>query len=184
MSDQGNEGILSPFLKNARFKAVKKLISSKDTILDIGCGSGDLGQLVNSDNYFGYDIDSFSLSLAKNKYPNHSFENKLPKKKFDIIVSLAVIEHVKDPVNFLHTLKKNLNPNGKIILTTPHPAFEWIHDLGAKSGLFSSHASEEHETLMNYKSMIRISKASGLKIISYKRFLFFANQLFILRIAQ
>jgi len=184
MSDQGNEGLFSPFLKNTRFKAVKKFISSKDTIFDIGCGSGDLAQFVNSDNYYGYDIDSLSLSLAKNKYPNHSFENQFPKKKFDKIISLAVIEHVNNPIKFLNTLKKNLNKNGEIILTTPHPAFEWIHDIGSSVGLFSSHASEEHETLINLKSMIEISKASGLKITSYKRFLFFANQLFILRIAE
>lgn len=183
MSDQGNEGLFSPFLKNSRFKAVKKLIYPNDTILDVGCGSGDLAQFVNTENYFGYDIDSFSLSLAKNKYPYHHFKKRMPQKKFDKIISLAVIEHVKDPINFLHTLKKNLKSNGEIILTTPHPAFEWVHDIGSSIGLFSSHASEEHETLINFKSMIQISKASGLKITSYKRFLFFANQLFILRIA-
>lgn len=184
MSDQGNEGILSPFLKNARFKAIKKFISSKDKILDIGCGSGDLSQLVNSDNYFGYDIDSFSLSLAKKKYPNHSFGKKLPKSKFDMIISLAVIEHVKDPIYFLHALKKNLNPKGTIILTTPHPAFEWIHDLGAKFGLFSSHASEEHETLINLKSMKEIASQAGYEIMNYSRFLMFANQLIILKLKK
>jgi 2-polyprenyl-3-methyl-5-hydroxy-6-metoxy-1,4-benzoquinol methylase len=180
MSDQGNEGLLSPILKNARFKAVSDLILPGDLVLDIGCGSGDLAQLIKPLNYYGYDIDEYSLSLAKKKYPKHVFKNKLPTKKFNKIISLAVIEHVKGPIKFLNNLKSNLKSSGIIILSTPHPAFEWIHDIGSRLGLFSSHASEEHETLINYKSMLKISRKSGLKIISSRRFLFFANQLFIL----
>lgn len=184
MSDQGNEGLLSPFLKNARIRAAKKFIFSNDTILDIGCGSGDLAKLVNHNNYFGYDIDTYSLSLAKNKYPNHSFENTIPNKKFDKIIALAVIEHVKDPVEFLYNFKKYLNSDGMVILTTPHPSYEWIHDLGVKFGLFSSHASEEHETLINFNSMAKIANQAGYEIKTFRRFLMHANQLIVLKLKK
>jgi hypothetical protein len=58
--------------------------------------------------------------------------------------------------------------------------FEWIHDIGSKIGLFSSEASEEHETLINFKTMQKIAELADLKVIKYKRFLFFANQMFVL----
>src|SRR3546814_10100924 len=68
-------------------------------------------------------------------------------EKFDTIISLAVIEHVSDPSVFLATLRKYLSgaPSARIIITTPHPSVDWVHHLGAKFGLFSQHADEEHE---------------------------------------
>ena len=41
-------------------------------------------------------------------------------KKFDTVVAGEIIEHVRDPINFLNNCYALLKDNGKIILTTPN----------------------------------------------------------------
>lgn len=181
MADQGNEGLLSPFLREKRFTAARPYL--RGDVLDVGCGSGGLAATVPAKSYLGIDIDEESLERAKINYPRHRFSNELPSldEKFDTIVALALIEHVERPEAFLKRLKENLcdHPQSRIILTTPHPLGEWIHDLGSKFGLFSQHANEEHEELLDRRKLQEIGESAGLKMTTYRPFLFRVNQLAI-----
>ena len=178
-------GLLSPYLRDKRIEAVKKHISGK--VLDYGCGVGKLCDLIDKENYIGVDIDEDSINEARKNYPEYKFfkldefESILEEYKFNTIVSMAVIEHVKEPSEFLIKLKELLDEEGEIVLTTPHPSADWIHDLGSKIGLFSSHANEEHEELIDENKMKNIAEKSNLAVNIYEKFLFGVNQLIILR---
>jgi hypothetical protein len=89
---------------------------------------------------------------------------------------LAVIEHLNDPVDFLHTLSKILLDDGRLVITTPHPSVEWIHSVGATIGFFSKHANEEHENLLDRGMLEKFGTQAGLKLEFYSRFLLGANQ--------
>lgn len=179
MADQGAEGLLSPFLRKQRIKAVLPYLNG--TVLDYGCGSGELAQHLKIDQYSGTDIDELSLTLARNKHPKYNFLSTIESTylKFDTVVSMAVIEHVKDPALFLGNLKNYLNNSqkAKIVITTPHPTMDWVHDVGSSIGLFSKHANEEHEELLNRAKLIEIAEECNLNMTVYSRFLFGANQL-------
>jgi SAM-dependent methyltransferase len=181
MADQATEGLLSPFLRRQRLNAVKPYLSGR--ILDVGCGSGALSMLVPADRYLGVERDEASLQQARLKFPNHQFVSKIPEssEKFDSIVSLAVIEHVSDPAQFLRELAGSLidNPASRLIITTPHPSVDWIHDIGSVIGLFSKHANEEHEDLLDRGKLELAGSKAGLKLISYHRFLLGANQIVV-----
>ena len=181
MADQGNEGLLSPFLRRRRIGAAKKHIRGR--VLDVGCGSGSLADLVNPENYVGMDVDDVSLQVARSQFPGHTFVSELPAEQatFDTIVSLAVIEHVPSPADFLSDLATRLkaHADARIIITTPHPKADWIHDLGSSIGLFSQHANEEHEELLGRKELREVADKAGLRLVSYRRFLFGVNQLAI-----
>lgn len=183
MADQGAEGLLSPFLRKQRIKAVLPYLDG--TVLDYGCGSGELAQHLRADQYSGIDIDDLSLSLARSKYPKHNFLSTLESKSltFDTVVSMAVIEHVKDPAVFLGNLNSYLNnsPMSKIVITTPHPAMDWVHDVGSSIGLFSKHANEEHEELLDRKKLMAAASKNNLTMIFYSRFLLGANQVAIFK---
>lgn len=183
MADQGSEGFLSPWLRKKRFKAVMPYV--KGSILDYGCGTGFFAEYVLPDKYIGVDIDKVSLDEARLKFPEHFFfpDLKLIENKFDSIISLAVIEHTTNPVDFLIFLSKYLRKgfDSQIIITTPHPSVDWIHNLGSRLGLFSRHANEEHEELLNKAKLVSAGKQAGLKLILYKRFLLGANQVVIFR---
>lgn len=181
MADQGSEGLLSPLLRQKRFNAVKPYLYGR--VLDFGCGSGGLAEFVSSDSYLGVEIDEFSLKTAKNRFPSHRFVSELPDtdEKFDTIILLAVIEHVKDPSALLNKLTKYMSsdPKARIAVTTPHPSVDWVHDLGASLGLFSKHANEEHEELLDKRKLKLAGEKTGLRLLTHKSFLFGANQLAI-----
>ena len=182
MADQGSEGLLSPYLRSKRIKAVRPYL--KGRILDVGCGVGSLAKFVSADHYWGVDIDSESLDTARLTYPHHNFSSELPviETGFDSVIALAVIEHIHDQLKFLKELACRLSPEtgNQIILTTPNPHLDWIHTTGASVGLFSRHASEEHEKLLTYTDIKKLAAECGLASTYYYRFLLGANQLFIL----
>ncbi len=184
MADQGNEGLLSPFLRRERFKAAMPYLHGR--ILDVGSGSGALAEIVNERFYLGVEVDEISLIRARKDYPLHRFINTFPKvtEKFDTVVSLAVIEHVPDPVDFFKTLAQFLviSPKARIVITTPHPSVDWIHNMGGNLGIFSKHAHEEHQDLLDKVKISTAGECAGLVMVHYKRFLFGANQLAIFKV--
>lgn len=174
MADQGAEGLLSPWLRTQRIKAVLPYLQGN--VLDFGCGSGALAGHIPYSFYLGVDIDEFSLQKAQLQFPRHRFVSDLQSidEKFDSVVSLAVIEHVNDPSDFLRRLARCLNKStqSKLILTTPHPSAEWIHNFGAKFGIFSKHANEEHEDLLDREKLYQAGKKADLNLVFYRRFCF------------
>lgn len=157
----------------------------KGKVLDIGCGVGKLTEYLGKESYLGVDIDEESLGIARKNYPDFNFVNATTfatnVELYDTIVGMAVIEHVKDPIEFLVNLKKHLKPSGNIVLTTPHAAFDWTHTLGSKIGFFSKAANEEHEILFTKKTITATALAAGLVVVGYKRFIFGVNQLIIIK---
>jgi len=182
MADQA-DGILSAFLRRKRIELALPFIKGK--VIDMGCGVGKLAEHVEPDDYVGIDKDIESIYIAKSKYPNHKFytseESEDIKDKFDTVVSLAVVEHVENPLDFIVFLKSLLTKDGSIVITTPHPRSGLIHKLGSKMGLFSSHAEKEHEELIDIKKMTTVAKQANVRIVKNKTFLFGMNQLFVLR---
>lgn len=171
--------MFSPFLRKQRFRAATPYL--RGLILDVGCGAGRLAADTSPECYVGVEIDQSSLRRAVNSFPRHKFLKSLPDitQKFDTIIALAVIEHVKNQEQFLADLFKRLRPDktARIILTTPHPSMDWVHYLGASVGLFSKHANDEHEDLLDRAALELIAGNVGLRLALYKRFLLGANQL-------
>lgn len=187
MADQGTEGLLSSFLRSQRIKAAKPYLKGK--VLDIGCGTGILANTIPPERYLGIDIDKVSLQQARITHPEHHFESAFPpssEKKFDTIVALAVIEHIANPTAFLFDLSKLLSKSNEssIVITTPHPSMDWIHAFGVTLGLFSKHANEEHEELLDKLKINKIAQRCNLEVNLYQRFLFRANQLIVLKRKQ
>lgn len=185
MSDQIN-GKLSPYLREKRFRAAEPYLAT-GRVLDMGCGIGLLTRYVTPERYLGVDLDQGSIDQARRRNPGYRFKTLAefgshdPSEQFDSIVGLAVIEHVPDPKAWLAEMTRRLAPGGRMVLTTPHPRLEWAHTVGARLGLFSRAASEEHNVLIDHKLMGRFAGDTGLKVKEFKRFLCGANQLFILQ---
>lgn len=62
------------------------------TVLDIGCGWGRIAPLFKKEKYFGVDFSEKMIEIAKDKYPENSFEvgdasTYIPMKKYDIILA-------------------------------------------------------------------------------------------------
>jgi SAM-dependent methyltransferase len=173
-------GSLSGWLQRRRFDVGRPYLRGR--VLDFGSHHGVLTQYCKPDAYLGVEHDPTFIEAAREAHPEYTFVTELPKDdKFDTVAAFALIEHIKDPGALLAKWAEVLAPDGRIVLTTPHPKFEWIHTVGAKVGLFSHHAHEDHEDLIDKKLMTELGAPIGLVVDKYKRFLFGANQLFVLR---
>jgi 2-polyprenyl-3-methyl-5-hydroxy-6-metoxy-1,4-benzoquinol methylase len=150
-------------------------------VLDFGAHRGVLTQYCKPDAYLGVENDPVNIAAAREAHPEYTFVTELPEgEQFDTVAAFALIEHIEDPGALLAQWAEVLAPGGRIVLTTPHPKFEWIHTVGAKVGLFSHHAHDDHEDLIDRKQMTQLGAPSGLVVEVYRRFLFGANQLFVL----
>ena len=68
--------------------------------------------------YIGVDVDQ--LDFEKDKF-------KIENNYFDLIISLAVIEHLENPTIFLNEAFRVLKPDGYLYLTTPNWNYSY-HD--------------------------------------------------------
>lgn len=117
-------------IKIKLLKAVKKGM----IVGDIGCGNGLIIPEVlknGAKKYFGLDISSGLIKIAKNKYTAEIKKGivelkvgnalKLPygNNKFDVIFSFAVMHHLPDQENhlkFLREINRVLKPGGKAVI--------------------------------------------------------------------
>tara|TARA_A100000164_G_scaffold381056_1_gene431008 strand:- start:708 stop:1409 length:702 start_codon:yes stop_codon:yes gene_type:complete len=112
-------------------KGIKGLkIKKIKSILDIGCGPGQVFHALKKKNYKGYfmgvDNDKTMIDMANDYYNSKKFENfhfhvrDLKniniKKKFDCILIWGVISFVDDYKSFLNNMIKMLNKGGSISL--------------------------------------------------------------------
>ena len=98
-------------------------------ILDIGCGGGLLSEPISKlgANVTGIDASEKNIAIAKShlkksnlniKYYCSSPENFKPKKKFDAILNMEIIEHVDNVELFLKQSSNLLNKNGVMYIAT------------------------------------------------------------------
>jgi len=112
----------------SEIKEVLKQISWKSkTVLDVGCGTGFFAFSVakRGARVLGIDFSEEAIEIANSQYLHKNLEFKSIdvgkiKEKFDVIVSNGTLEHLDDPLKTLKLFKKHLNPNGKIIITSPN----------------------------------------------------------------
>lgn len=104
-------------------------IEKNSCILDIGCGIGLFLQKLNAkiDNALivGIDVNIYALKYAHKIVPSahliQAVADKLPflKKKFNAIFALDLMEHLKNPSDFLREVHRVLSDSGSLILSTP-----------------------------------------------------------------
>ncbi|MBI2341088.1 MAG: class I SAM-dependent methyltransferase [Deltaproteobacteria bacterium] len=99
--------------------------SGRLDLIDVGCGNGSVLQLLK--NHYGSCFEYTGIDLYKNEIGgikfhqvdlNGNFSNGF--KKYDVVICCEVIEHVIDTDAFISGVKKLLNGNGILILTTPN----------------------------------------------------------------
>ncbi len=101
-------------------------------ILDVGCGGGLLCESMCrlGGNIIGLDADEQAIEIARQhangiglKIDYHAetieaFVRQQPKKQFDMVTALEIIEHVNDVPFFLSQLAAQVRPGGILMIST------------------------------------------------------------------
>jgi 2-polyprenyl-3-methyl-5-hydroxy-6-metoxy-1,4-benzoquinol methylase len=110
---------------------LKKYITEAKSLLDFGCGFGDMcfGFEKIGYNVFGVEVDYGSYEIAlfgKNLFKsnvnlfNNLEEFEKYKNTFDVILINQVVEHLDNPKEIIKKLSSKLNPGGIMIVSTPN----------------------------------------------------------------
>lgn len=116
----------------ARYALAKDACQGR-RVLDIACGEGYGSRLMldwGATEVVGIDVSEETIAAAKIRFGCEGLRylsgnaetvaNLLAGEKFDLIVSLETIEHLHDPVAYLHALSKLRESSGVIIISCPN----------------------------------------------------------------
>jgi len=102
--------------------------SGADTVLDIGAGSGQLGDwLVAQGRSLAYRFEETSPvldeGLAAHFGADHRSAMTAPIPATTLVTMLDVLEHIEDDIAALSTINARMEPGARLLLTVP--AFQW-----------------------------------------------------------
>ena len=176
--------VVIPYIK----KAASHLLCTTSSVLDIGCGSGIITNILSeSFSVTGIDISKKSIEYCKQSYPGipffcESIFHYNTKEKYDACFAVLVLHSIEDLSELYSTVNALLQPRGKFIIILPHPCF-WPFE---KIDCFNSYLAEEkyilpfriknnnnyssnmiyfHRTLSTY---IQNAEIKGFRIISFE----------------
>lgn len=178
-------GPVDRILRLLRRACVEEILSlssaSEITMLDVGCGrQANVGWVFKKrvKKYIGIDRDVPSLKIDNIHLIQSTAENMLmhvEEKSVDLIIALAVIEHIKNPREFIQICNKILKENGHILITTPAPYADPILKLISKLRIINGDEIEEHNIYFTPHSLSKLLESEGFVVISARRFLFGLN---------
>ncbi len=179
-----NEPFLEKWARLFRFREITPSILSylqkntgSVTVVDYGCGQDILykkymnvqfSQYAHRLHYVGIDPlihEEHHDLIGHAKVIRSKFEEvKLPKKA-DIIVMLAVLEHVDDASVLLESALRLLKPGGMIIGTTPSPLSKVpLEFFSYNLGIISTREIEEHKRYPTKESIEKAAKLAGKRV--------------------
>ena len=138
----------------------------KPTLLDFGCGDGEMLQVLNNTfECFGLEPEKNASHNAQSKgFSVFNSEDELSQSglRFDCITLFHVIEHLYSPEKTLVYLSTLLKPGGKIIIETPNAQDALLVTYESKEFqnwtywshhpmLYSAYALEQLFTRLGYK---------------------------------
>lgn len=88
------------------------------SLLDLGCGSSPYRSIFPAADYYRADLEGSSNIDYSINAPD-----TIPSNHFDMVLSTQVLEHVRDPDDYLQIALRSLKPGGRLVLTT-HGIFE------------------------------------------------------------
>ena len=150
-----------------KIKKIQNLINFKNkSVLESNCGAASILDYLKKDAKLTAGLDS-SIYRSHVEKKHLFFSNlddlRVSKYKFDLIISLAELEHKKNPLNFIRQLKKNLKAKGKIIFRVPNFNNIYMYLIGIDFLRFDFRLS--HNFYFNEKSLDYIFKKLNMKVV-------------------
>jgi 2-polyprenyl-3-methyl-5-hydroxy-6-metoxy-1,4-benzoquinol methylase len=146
----------------------RQLVTGGSRILDVGAGTGHLARSVRSrlpgiDMHCVEESETLRDRLERQGFAvSKNLESISADHSFDAVLLIEVIEHVSDPVDFLVRLRKHLDPQGQIFLTTP------CGELRNGSRTTNAYDTPEHVQFFTEKSLRLAIKKAGFRDITYE----------------
>lgn len=104
---------------------LKDVVFPKAKVLDIGCYDGYFLSLFPGIDAYGMDTDLEALEVAKSRGIKTSAYLDFLSKKYNIVICMEVLEHLKEPENMLKSIKSILRYGGTALISIPNECNLW-----------------------------------------------------------
>ncbi len=153
------------------FKALNRFYDfehgNSKKVLEIGCAIGAASSILQERGFdvTATDISPYAVKKAQSLLPGLRIEkldilsNRLPRKKYDLIIAFEVIEHLTDPERALRNMRALLAKGGSLIVSTPYPYGYVYRDV--------THISVKHPF-----DWLRIFRNAGFSDVKYQKLSF------------
>ena len=122
-------------------RLIRRHLPAPGRHVDAGCGHGAITHLLAAKGFdaHGFDLSEWIVEQARHEpgtdpevFAVGDFESGIPfEGTFCLITCLEVLEHIEDPLSALRIMRERLEPNGRLIATTPNlkPGIPWTDPL-------------------------------------------------------
>lgn len=164
------------------YELVNKYLKPNSKALDWGTGSGHFSLFLLKQ---GYEVDAFTIEKECNleEYLSKSFpqsyriakdQNPLSSlpfedQSFDLVVSIGVLEHVRETnnneINSLNEIRRVLKPEGIFICYHFPNKFSWIEAI-------TKHLDSKHNHNFKYtsKDIIALNSECQIRLLDFRRY--------------
>lgn len=156
--------------------------SAPKTVLDIGCGVGDVSVKVQELGFqvTGIDFSRVAVEKAKEQGINalHVDVDRdglaFPDANFDVVWAGDVIEHVFDPLQLFSEMARVVKPDGRILFTVPNDfglrsrARIALTGRSVQSNVYRSFRQCKHHTFFSRELLEFMLADAGLRAVQMK----------------
>lgn len=155
------------------------------TVLELGCGFWGsnlsvMKAIFPSMSFIGVDL-SVSANVSDVRLIEGNVSNWTPNNVFDIVLSLAVVEHLPDPQHHFGLLATCVTEAGRIGLTTPAPQAHFFLKALSRLGIFDKAEIDDHKNYLTESGIQAMANNSKLIVEELHTFSFRMNQWAIMR---
>jgi 2-polyprenyl-3-methyl-5-hydroxy-6-metoxy-1,4-benzoquinol methylase len=159
-----------------------RLVGTNKRVLELGCGSGHMSSVLRERgcNIIGVEIDPQAAQAAGRTcervilgdldYIN--FDREIGNDRFDVVLLADVLEHLKDPLSVLRSVKRFLLPGGSIVISVPNVAHVSVR-LALLAGQFpygeTGLLDQTHLRFLTRDSLEKLLRDAGLAIDQLER---------------
>lgn len=156
------------------YRAVADAISDRHrsggTLIDVGCGAGNLWQTLRPcfDRCIGADVvryDGLPDDVEFHRIDLETGRVPLPDHACDVVAAVETIEHLENPRSFVRELARLARPGGWLIVTTPNQVSllsKLTLVLKNEFNAFRSSNYPAHLTALLPVDLMRIARECGL----------------------
>ncbi|WP_342723766.1 class I SAM-dependent methyltransferase [Bradyrhizobium sp. B097] len=166
-----------PRLKRSLDRPLLKLLASipgdRLSVLDIGGGSGWMLDQIKSCSprvSFTQCVDLDEGAQAQAVVRGHAYhlgriEQFETDRRFDLVLALGLIEHVRDPALVLRRIEGLLTAHGRVLINTPN--FDALDARLFRHCSWAGYHTPRHFVLFNRQSFTDLAEQGGLGVVSF-----------------
>lgn len=171
---------LNRYYYDEQEKYFRFLVSKGLSILELGCGTGDLLNMLKPKRGVGIDFSPQMLDIAKKQYPDLEFrqadieQTEAWGETFDILILADVVGHLMDIEKTLRQLQIFCRADTRIIISYYNFLWEPILKMGEMSGL---KMPQQHQNWLSSEDICNLLSLARFQVVKSESRLLFPKRI-------